>query len=141
MNLSFHNLIALVGLPILGLVCLWVSASKDRDKEERVASLVIALFCFGAFAFTCVYAGNGYLQDRTETLSGLLSNGHAYELVTVRQDGKDKVLTIMGKKENANGTHNFYILRVRGPVPPKYFQMDRGEPVAYLPGAQSQWPQ
>ncbi len=138
MNLSFHNIIALVGLPILGLVCLWVSASKDRDKEERVASFVIALFCFGAFAFICVYAGHGYAQDRVETLSGLLSNGHAYEVVAVRQDGKDKVLTIMGEKKSARGTHNFYILRVQGPVPPRYFQMDRGEPVAYLPSTQSQ---
>ena len=138
MNLSFHNIIALVGLPILGLVCLWVSASKDRNKEERVASFVIALFCFGAFAFTCVYAGNGYVQDRVETLSGLLSNGHSYELVAVRQDGKDKVLTIMGKRKSVNGTHDFYILRVRGQVPPRYFQMDRGKPVAYLPTAQSQ---
>ncbi len=137
MNLSFHNVIALVGLAIVGLVCVWESFSKNQSKEERVVSFAIALFCFGAFAFTCVYAGNGYLQNRVETLSGLLSNGHAYEVIAVRQDGKDKVLTIMGEKKSTNNTHNFYILRMRGPVPPRYFQMDRGKPMAYLPGTKS----
>lgn len=138
MNLSFHNIIALVGLAILGLVCLKVSFSRDRNKEERAASFAIALFCLAAFTLTCVYAGHGYVPDKAETLSSRLSNGHAYEVVAVRQDGKDKILTIMGEKEGSNGTHNFYVLRVRGPVPSRHFQMDRGKPVAYLTSAQPQ---
>lgn len=138
MNMSPHIVIALFGLAVLGAVCLWVAFSKDRNKEERVFCFAIALFCLGAFTLTCVYAGHGYVPDKVESLSSRLSNGHAYEVVAVRQDGKDKILTIMGEKESSSGTHNFYVLRVRGPVPPRHFQMDRGKPMAYLASVQSQ---
>ena len=136
MDVSFVRLSILAVLAVIMVFCFMMTGSgRNPKKVERIVFLALGLLALGLFGFFSVLSGQGYVPSKAQqSVSESLSSGNAYDLIAAVQDGKDeKVLTIMNEGQHANGTHDFYVLRVRGPLPPERFTIIDGKPLALMP--------
>ena len=128
-------LLPIIGFSILGGFCLFWAIFGRTGTGERAGLFLLGLLSFGLVMYSCFCAGQGYAADEAGHLSKWLTNGHAYTTIGMRKDGKDLMLAIRADKENSDGTHKFYLLRTREPIPPEHFHMNNGKPEEFIKGS------
>ena len=136
MDVTFMRILILVALVGIVVFCFITTGSgKSPKRGEKAVFFTFGLLALGLFGFYCVLSGQGYVPSKAQqSVSERLSSGNAYDLVAAVQDGKDeKVLTIMKEGQNADGTHDFYALRVHGPLPPERFTIIGDKALALMP--------
>ena len=130
--------LSVITLFLMALVAVYVKEGKPF-KAFLSGVLGLVFFIILVSGVAPYQLGAGRVPNKAESPAQRLDGGVVYQLVLSARDGADHILLLV-EKRGVGGTNavggtvmpNFYAIRVKE-VPPEYFTLIDGKPVAVIP--------